>query len=118
MILDGIRNTRDGLWDIVVPSNNNKTMTEEIPNYKINVILKKDTVKKDLSEFLHAACFSPTKSTFIKAIQNGNLDSWSGLTVDLIKKTFRTFGGNRKSKYEIRAKRFTIYQTNNIRQFT
>ena len=37
-------------------------------------------------KFLHAACFSPCPSTFIKAINNGNFDSWPGLHPQLIKK--------------------------------
>jgi hypothetical protein len=36
--------------------------------------------QKDLINYLHAACFSPVKSTWITAIRNGNFTSWSGLT--------------------------------------
>jgi hypothetical protein len=35
--------------------------------------------QKDLINYLHAACFSPVKSTWIKAIQNGIFSSWPGL---------------------------------------
>jgi hypothetical protein len=35
---------------------------------------------KYLSNYLHDACFSPVKSTWITAIKNGNLTSWPGLT--------------------------------------
>jgi hypothetical protein len=35
--------------------------------------------QKDLINYLHAACFSPVKSTWIKAIKNGNFSSWPGL---------------------------------------
>jgi hypothetical protein len=35
--------------------------------------------KKDLIDYLHAACFSPVKSTWITAIKNGNFSSWPGL---------------------------------------
>jgi hypothetical protein len=41
--------------------------------------------QKYLINYLHAACSSPVKSTWIKAIKNGNLSSWPGLnehTVD------------------------------------
>jgi hypothetical protein len=34
---------------------------------------------KDLINYLHAACFSPVKSTWIMAIKNGNFSSWPGL---------------------------------------
>jgi hypothetical protein len=36
--------------------------------------------QKDLIYYLHAACFSPVKSTWITAIKNGNFTSWPGLT--------------------------------------
>jgi hypothetical protein len=36
--------------------------------------------QKDLINYLHAACFSPVKSTWIAAIKNGNFSSWPGLT--------------------------------------
>jgi hypothetical protein len=36
--------------------------------------------QKHLINYLHAACFSPVKSTWITAIKNGNFSSWSGLT--------------------------------------
>jgi hypothetical protein len=36
--------------------------------------------QKDLIYYLHAACFSPVKSTWITAIKNGHFTSWPGLT--------------------------------------
>jgi hypothetical protein len=36
--------------------------------------------QKELINYLHAACFSPVKSTWITAIKNGNFLSWPGLT--------------------------------------
>jgi hypothetical protein len=35
--------------------------------------------QKDLIHYLHAACLSLVKSTWIKAIKNGNFSSWPGL---------------------------------------
>jgi hypothetical protein len=34
--------------------------------------------QKDLFYYLHAACFSPVKSTWTTAIRNGNFSSWPG----------------------------------------
>jgi hypothetical protein len=53
--------------------------------------------KKDLINYLHAACFSPVKSTWISAIKNGNFTSWPGLTEQAVenhlsKSTSRTKG--------------------------
>jgi hypothetical protein len=42
--------------------------------------------QKDLINYLHAACFSPIKSTWIKAIKNGNFSSWPGLNEHSVEK--------------------------------
>jgi hypothetical protein len=42
--------------------------------------------KKDLINYLHAAFFSPVKSTWIKAIKNGNFSSWPGLNEQSVDK--------------------------------
>jgi hypothetical protein len=42
--------------------------------------------QKDLINYLHAACFSPVKSTWIKAIKNGNSSSWPGLNEQNVEK--------------------------------
>jgi hypothetical protein len=42
--------------------------------------------QKDLINYLHAACFSPVKSTWITAIKHGNLLSWPGLTEHAVEK--------------------------------
>jgi hypothetical protein len=42
--------------------------------------------EKDLINYLHAACFSPVKSTWITAIKNGNFLSWPGLTEHAVEK--------------------------------
>jgi hypothetical protein len=42
--------------------------------------------QKVLINYLHAACFSPVKSTWITAIKNGNFSSWPGLTEHAVEK--------------------------------
>jgi hypothetical protein len=42
--------------------------------------------QKDLINYLHDACFSPVKSTWIKAIKNGNFSSWPGLNEHNVEK--------------------------------
>jgi hypothetical protein len=42
--------------------------------------------QKDLINYLHAACFSPVKSTWITAIKNGHFTSWPGLTEHAVEK--------------------------------
>jgi hypothetical protein len=42
--------------------------------------------QKYFINYLHAACFSPVKSTWITAIKNGNFSSWPGLTEHAVEK--------------------------------
>jgi flagellar hook-length control protein FliK len=42
--------------------------------------------QKDLVNYLHAACFSTVKSTWITAIKNEKLSSWPGLTEHAVEK--------------------------------
>jgi hypothetical protein len=42
--------------------------------------------QKDLINYLHVACLSPVKSTWITAIKNGNFTSWPGLTEHAVEK--------------------------------
>jgi hypothetical protein len=42
--------------------------------------------QKDLINYLHAACFSPVKSTWIAAIKNGFFSSWPGLNEHTVEK--------------------------------
>jgi hypothetical protein len=42
--------------------------------------------QKDLINYLHAACFSPVKSTWITAIKNVHFTSWPGLTEHAVEK--------------------------------
>ena len=49
-----------------------------------NGIIKHDTTKHDLLSFLHLACFSPTKRTWIDAISNSFFTTWPGLTTKAV----------------------------------
>ena len=46
--------------------------------------------KTDLASYLHAASFSPVHSTFIKAINNNQLNTCPGLTLKLVTKHLAT----------------------------
>jgi hypothetical protein len=56
-------------------------------NNKINVIIRKKQTHMELAQYLHAACFSPVTSTFVRAIKRGHFNSWPGLTAQLINKS-------------------------------
>ena len=52
--------------------------------HKLAVIIRKKQTHQDLVQYLHGACFSPVKSTWIKAIRNNNFTTWPGLTESLV----------------------------------
>ena len=54
--------------------------------HKMNVIIRKKQTHSDLDQFLHGACFSPVKSTFLKSIKNKHFITWLGLDERLIQK--------------------------------
>ena len=41
------------------------------PSSQCSVIIRKRQAHSDLADYLHAACFGPVKSTFIKSIKKG-----------------------------------------------
>ena len=64
LVMQGIRNPTDGLWELPFAKIPNAK------NEKLNVIIRLDKNKADLANFLHGAMFSPRPSTLIKAIRN------------------------------------------------
>ena len=65
-IVQGRCNYVDGLWDIPIP------IQSQQRTQHVSVIIPKNTTKKELVQFYHAAMFLPSKATFLKAIRNGN----------------------------------------------
>ena len=72
-LFQGSRNKQDGLWDL-----HGSTQTPIPP--QANYIISKDKTKLELARYYHATLFSPSLSTLSKAINNGNLSSWPGIT--------------------------------------
>ena len=64
-----------------------RAMTEQhIPDtLRANHIYEKKS-KQELTIFYHAACFSPTKITFVDTITRNAFASWPGLTVEIVNK--------------------------------
>jgi hypothetical protein len=77
VVLKGNRNSNNGLWNI--------NLSNQKPQPSANAILSLDKTKVELAQYLHAACFSPVPSTFVKAITAGHFLTWPGLTADLIR---------------------------------
>ena len=72
IILQGIRNHKDGLWDIPMGIPPSKEL-------KINAIIRKNMAVHKLANYLHACAGSPTLSTFQAAIKKGNFLTWPNI---------------------------------------
>ena len=57
-----------------------------VPKHTMQVIIRKNQPAQQLARYLHACCFSPVKSTWLKAIQKGHFHSWPGLTTKLVRR--------------------------------
>ena len=86
-ILQGKRNTSNGMWYVPIPrtSTHSSQVINAALHNKANIITKLHPTS-DLIRFLHAAAFSPAKSTWIKAVEKGFFSSWPGLTTAAINK--------------------------------
>jgi hypothetical protein len=79
-ILNGPRDLNTGLWRINLKQTNNH-IPEPIAN---NVYELRN--KGALVHYLHKALFIPTKYAMLRAVKDGHLITWPGLTEDAIKK--------------------------------
>ena len=66
--------------------------------------------KPDLAMYYHRAAFPPVPTTFISAINNGNLSTWLGLTAELIsnhlpKSLATSKGHNKLARQNLRSTR-------------
>jgi hypothetical protein len=69
----GSRDPKSRLWPL--------NLKQKLEKHEIQCNHEHDNNnQKYLINYLHAACFSPVKSTWITAIKNGNFLSWPGLT--------------------------------------
>ena len=71
------RNKNDGLWDVEIERN--RATTKNTPILYLNAVTRKDRTKSELADFLHACAFSPTLTTFHKAIKNQNFVTWPAI---------------------------------------
>ena len=83
-ILTGYREHKTRLWRVPL-QNKEPEKADNDGNQRINAMIPDKTIG-DTLQFLHQALFSPTKSTLLKAIKNGNLATWPMMTADNISK--------------------------------
>lgn len=93
IVVTGTRNTTNGLWEILLPPNDspNVLTNDRCSHRHVTPLPEANSVyttacNKELVQFLHRTCFSPTVSTWIDAIAAGFFATWPGLTVDLVRK--------------------------------
>ena len=65
-------------------------VTQSSPKNRLNVIIRKRQLKKNLVKFLHQSLFSPRPSTLLKAVKKNFLASFPGLTPNLVQKHLET----------------------------
>ena len=90
VILNGIRNRTDGLWDIQLPDNTSLHQQNGVTKNNMNYIITKDKSKTELAQYLLATAYSPAISTFEYTIDNGNFVTWPGITELNFKKLIGT----------------------------
>lgn len=90
----------------IPPSYNNpfqsfNDLIDENISHQAQVIIRKYKTKQELIQYLHGCCFWPVKATWKKAINNGHLNTWPGLTSELLQhlpSSIITAKGHQKQK--------------------
>jgi hypothetical protein len=78
-VMRGSRDPKSRLWRV--------DLKQKLENHEIQCNHAHHNNNQKFSiNYLHAACFSPVKSTWITAIKNGNFLSWPGLTDHAVEK--------------------------------
>ena len=61
--------------------------------------------KRDIAQYIHAACGSPVPSTWLKAIEAGYFTTWPGLTTELVRrhlpKSMATAKGHLREEHQV-----------------
>ena len=70
-IIKGTRKKKTGTWEVNLG-------TQQSENIVHNILAQ--TSKLELAQYLHAGLFSPTAASLLKAIKQGFLKTWPGLT--------------------------------------
>ena len=79
-VLNRIRNTSDGLWDVTIKYSQPETPLATTTTPNANSVLRLYKTKYEPASYLHSVAGFPTQSTFIRAINNVNFITWPVLT--------------------------------------
>ena len=104
IVMQGHRDPNTKLYMINMAAPLRAMKEQKIPDtLRANHVYEKKS-KQELTLFYHAACFSPTKRTFVVAIKRNAFESWPGLTVELFNKylprTEATINGRIRQQYK------------------
>jgi hypothetical protein len=106
-----------GLWRI--------NLRKEIPHNPIAAANKLYELRKTgaLVNYIHKAMFSPTKAALIKAVKQGHLTTWTGLTEDAINKNLKmtpaaAMGHMNKKRHNIRSTSKVVTITSDLKDAT
>jgi hypothetical protein len=98
----------NGLWKVdLAPKANN------LANAATAVVPASSNLS-DLLRYLHACCFSPTKSTWIRAIRNGHFTTWPGVTVANVSKLLPDSVATALGHLDQKRKNFRTTKENNV----
>ncbi len=81
IVLQGKRNTANGLWHITPTDNDIQTHVSQVAHWALSQETAADRIA-----FLHACAGYPAISTWTKAVEKGHYHTWPGLTVEAIRK--------------------------------
>ena len=79
IILRGWRNHQNKLWYFALSVKNEDEQVGDNKNNLVNNIYQ-NKIQAELVSFLHETRLSPVKSTLTKYVNNGNFETWPGLT--------------------------------------
>ena len=86
IVWQGTREQTTGLWTLPL----NKHHIQQVPEQTVPIALHMAhnayhmTSKQELIQYLHQCLFCPPKATLIKAIENNQLATWSGLKAEAV----------------------------------
>ena len=116
IILTGMRDKGNALWKIPLPtSEGGKTKQSDKIAISANAHnmnnLEQITTKKGVIDFLHAALFSPVKSTWLRAIRRNHFVTWPGINSTDVAKHLQTSVATAKGHLDRKRKNTRSTQT-------
>jgi hypothetical protein len=86
-IMEGPRDPTTKLWLLPLCPNPRPVLTtSSTANPHFGNAAQQTSTKSDLIQYLHAACFSPSPTTWTNAIANNQFTTWPGLTTRAVKR--------------------------------